>query len=670
MPRDMNGEKKDLYVWFAEAIAQSRKRNYLRGAIAGICLIAIAPLNGCAAANKAETINESQKQERESFNILAEELNLSKVPESTLEKNYQKRSLAIREKLAAKDLDKLDAWWRRESIGDPHKYLLPVILARLSLQNEAAGQNYDPQNSWEILLKMDEDKRDIYHFRSYLDARIFFMFRNAMPAAVAKSYRSQLQSPRVLQWTEGGTENHMFMHRASGLALMDGSGLPVGDPASEATNEAWLRSELNKFLTIGQGEFHSSIYYGYSIGGLLNLYDFASNPELKKLAKGLLDWYATNMALRLSWGTAGSAESRGFDRNTWNSGLTAVAFLWWGDGGEGDALAAVEGMNDKHAWLALPAALSSYRPPASLRAIAHKQIPLPFEMRASHPAYYSYDKSNRLWEVFYATEDYTLGTLLEPARIYQVKGTIRAQYATYKLVARNLQGGDNAAIGLGGTYHTDLGTGRTPGDQYLQKRGAVIYQSILNQKDLEAGVPARSHLVIPAGYGEPLRYKDWYVWRIENVWLCARPWGEEVVWEAVENPRYHVITDRNLDFSVLAAKGTQTAWVTDVARVAEYPTFESLTAALEEAEVDDRSWERDGRLVYRSLGGDLLEMTYQRNGSIGDGVINGEKRVLEKWPVLESPYVRQPLYGGVLEVEVPGLEKWLLRGTLMGPEWE
>lgn len=651
MPKAIRGEKKYPLVGKGGAIA----------AIA-ICLIVVASINGCANGKNSEAINRQEKSETESFNVLA--------PESALEKHFQKRSLAIREKLAAKDLEKLAAWWRRINLEDPHKYLLPVILARLSLQNEAAGKNYDPQNSWEVLLKMDEDKRDIYHFRSYLDPRIFFTFRDTMPAAVARSYRSQLQSPRVLEWTEGGTENHMFMHRASGLALMDGSGWPVGDPASEATNEAWLRSELNKFLTIGQGEFHSSIYYGYSIAGLLNLYDFARNPELKKLAKGFLDWYSTNMALRLSWGTAGGAESRGFDRNTWDSGLTAVAWMWWGDGSDGDGLKVVEEMRDKHARLALAPALSSYRPPAHLRMLAHKQIPLPFEMRSSHPAYYSYDQSNRLWETFYVTEDYSLGTLLEPARVYQVKGTIRAQYATYKLVVRGAEGNDNAVVSLGGTYHTDLATGRTPGDQYLQKRGAVIYQSILNQKDLKAGVPARSHLVIPVGYGEPLRYQDWYIWRIENVWLCARPWGDEVVWKTEENPRYHVITDKDLEFYALAAKGTKTAWVTDVARVAKYPTFESLTAALEGTEVDDRSWESDGRLGYRSLGGDRLEMTYQRDGSIGEGVINGEKRVLEKWPVLESPYVREPLYSGFLEVEVPGFEKWRLRGTLMGPMWE
>ena len=273
------------------------------------------------------------------------------------EATFEGRSMAIREKLAAEDLNKLDAWWRREKIRDPHKFLLPVILARLSL-----GSRYNPQQSWDTLLRMEQEKYALYHFRSIHDVRIFFLFRNQMPANVTSSYRSMLESHRVLQWVGTGTENHMFMQRMSGLALMDGSGFPNGDPASAATNEAWLRAELNKFLTIGQGEFHSSTYYGYSIAGLLNLYDFARTKELKQVAKAALDWYAANMALRLSWGTAGGAESRGYDRGTWDSGMSAVSWMWWGDDPE-----PATRMNQKSAWLALPAALSTYRPPVQLR---------------------------------------------------------------------------------------------------------------------------------------------------------------------------------------------------------------------------------------------------------------------------------------------------------------
>ncbi|MGB3536061.1 MAG: hypothetical protein WBA13_21415 [Microcoleaceae cyanobacterium] len=576
--------------------------------------------------------------------------------------NFKRKGLAIREKIAAIDLDEKDAWWRRIQLGDPHKYLLPIILARLSLNQESI---YNPQESWDILLKLDRDKPDLYHFRSASDVRIFFLFQDIMPPEVRAAYQTQLQSPKVLEWIEGGTENHMFMHRASGLALMNGSGLRVEYPATAATNEAWLRSEFNKFLTIGQGEFHSSIYYGYSISGLLNLYDFSQDPELKKLAKALLDWYATNMALRLSWGTAGGAESRGFDRNTWDSGLTAIAGLWWGE----NQIEFIKKMNDSYASLALNAALSSYRPPEHLKAIALKQIPLPFEAFASHPPYYSYSENDQLWETFYVTEDYSLGTLLEPGRVYQVTGTIRAQYATYKLVIRDPNQQKNVVISLGGTYHTPLSTGRTPGDQYLQKEGTVIYQSILTPEDLTAGVPPASRLVLPAGQGAPQRHKDWYIWKIHHVWLCARVWGDNVRWQTLPQTKQPVPTDKTLSFEGLTATGNKTAWITDIARVSDYPTFEQLTTALDQTQIDDSAWESGGEISYQSLTSNRLSMIYDDNGAIAAATINGQKRVLNNSPVIASPYIQAELRQGTLEVRDPQRGTWKLQTTINGPEW-
>ena len=595
-------------------------------------------------------------------NLQFENSTLNRKFNAANEFNFQKKGLAIRRKMAAINLEEKDAWWRKIQLGDPHKYLLPIILARLSLHSESI---YDPQESWDLLLKLDQEKPDLYHFRSAFDVRIFFLFQDMMPEEVKKAYQKQLQYPRVLEWFESGTENHMFMQRSSGLALMNGSGFPVADPATAATNEAWLRSEFNKFLTIGQGEFHSSVYYGYSIAGLLNLYDFSQDPELKKLAKALLDWYATNMALRLSWGTAGGVESRGFDRKTWDSGLTAIASLWWGE----NQIEFIEKMNDSHARLGLTAALSSYRPPEHLKAIALKQIPLPFEAFASHPPYYSYSENDQLWETFYVTEDYSLGTLLEPGRVYQVEGTIRAQYATYKLVIRDPNQQQNVVISLGGTYHTPLATGRTPGDQYLQKKGTVIYQSILTPEDLQAGVPAVSRLVLPAGYGAPQRYKNWYIWKIHHVWLCARVWGDSVDWQTLPNTKQPVPTDSTLSFEGLTATGNQTAWITEIARVADYPTFAKLTRALDQTQVDDSLWLSQGKIDYQSLTGERLTMTYDKNGAIATATINGQKRVLNNSPVIASPYVNAELRQGTLEVNHPQLGNWTLKATLNGPEW-
>lgn len=572
---------------------------------------------------------------------------------SETEAAFQARSLAIREKIATEDLDELAIWWQKRNIGDPHKYLLPVILSRLSLP-----EKYNPQHTWDILLKLDKDKPDLYHFRSPYDVRIFFLFRHNMPQNVEASYRSMVDTPRVGEWLEQGTENHMFMQRISGLALMDGSGFPNPLPATAATNEAWLRAEINKFLTIGQGEFHSSTYYGYAIGGLLNLYDFAHTPELRQLAKAGLDWYAVNMAIRLSWGTAGGAESRGFDSGTWdNSGLSSVAWIWWGDSPE-----IAQRMNKGSMRVALLAGLSDYRPPLQLRAIAKKEIELPFKLTASHPGYYSYHENNQFWETFYITKDYSLGTLLDSQRSYQTKGTINAQYATYKLVIRDPKGLSNAVISLAGTFHTPMATGRSPGDQYLQEKGAVIYQLRLNERDKAAGVPGRSHLIVPSRYGKPQQYKNWYIWQIENIWLCAHPSGENINWQDSG-------AEKESDYQILAAIGTNTAWITDIGSVTDYPDLASLQKALDRTKIDLSNWEKLGQLTYTSLQGDNLEMTYQVNSGVGRAKINGKERVLKDWAVLDSPYVKEELNSGILQVFSPE-GKWRLQETLTGPKWE
>lgn len=572
---------------------------------------------------------------------------------SEAEAAFQARSLAIREKIATEDLDELAIWWQKRNISDPHKYLLPVILSRLSLP-----EKYNPQHTWDVLLKLDKDKPDLYHFRSPYDVRIFFLFRHNMPQNVEASYRSMVDTPRVEEWLEQGTENHMFMQRISGLALMDGSGFPNPLPATAATNEAWLRAEINKFLTIGQGEFHSSTYYGYAIGGLLNLYDFAHTPELRQLAKAALDWYAVNMAIRLSWGTAGGAESRGFDRGTWDSsGLSSIAWIWWGDSAE-----IAQRMNKGSMRVALLAGLSDYRPPPQLRAIAKKEIQLPFQLTASHPGYYSYHENNQFWETFYITKDYSLGTLLDSQRSYQTKGTINAQYATYKLVVRDPKGVSNAVISLAGTFHTPMATGRSPGDQYLQEKGAVIYQLRLNERDKTAGVPGRSHLVLPSKYGKPQQYKNWYIWQIENVWICAYPWAENIHWQDSG-------LEKEPDYQILAAIGTNTAWITDIGSLTDYPDLASLQKALDRTKIDFSNWEKLGQLTYTSLQSDKLEMTYQTNSGVSKAKINGKERVWQDWAVLDSPYVKEELNSGILQIISPQ-GKWRLQETLTGPKWE
>ena len=60
---------------------------------------------------------------------------------------------------------------------------------------------------------------------------------------------------------------------------------------------------------------------------------------------------------------------------------------------------------------------------------------------------------------------------------------------------------------------------------------------------------------------------------------------------------------------------------------------------------------------------DRLSLTYNPDGGVGLGGINGENLVLENWPVLSSPYLNQDLYSGLLQLDYPG-SKWRLEMPL------
>jgi len=593
------------------------------------------------------------------------------------DQQFAQRRLHLLTSLAKTDLSELDAWQQRNNISDPHKYLLPAILARFSLKPEER----EFEELWNLVGKLNRQQPSLYYFRSIFDICLFFRFRQIMPAALQQIYQKMTEPPQVLSWMDQGTENHMFMQRASGLALLDGSGWQSSYPAVAATNEAWLRAEISKFLTIGQGEFHSSTYTGYTISGLLNLYDFAKTTELKTLAKASLDWLAANMALRYSWGTAGGAESRGYDRGTGDgSGLSAIAWLWWGGIEAPD-------IPDNYARVALIPALSSYRPPAALRALARKEVPLPFQLQATHPAYYSYHQAQQFGETFYVTPDYSLGTLIVPDRNYQTQGTINAQYATHKLVIRPLSQPipnlgtlpsnqpyrpdqqssprrRNTVITLGGTFHSPLATGASPGDQYLQSQGTVLYQLRLNSKDLAAGVPPASHLVLPLQVPLPRRYGAWYIWQIEGVWLVGRSWGDSSLTQTKQG-----------HYQIWEAQGNNTAWVTEVVSLKEYPTWTDLIAALDKTLVEASLWEQAGRLSYHNLAGELLTMIYNPELGIPQSLIQGRRRSLissnrvdpnqeeernslesdiQDWQILASPYIKESLRRGILSIDIPG----------------
>ncbi len=81
--------------------------------------------------------------------------------------------------------------------------------------------------------------------------------------------------PNKVYWSE----NHMIMWMSSDYLLHQKYGWPV-----DSSLDARLRHFLHLKVDYGFYEFFSSVYAPYCLSGLLNLADFATDPEIKSLA--------------------------------------------------------------------------------------------------------------------------------------------------------------------------------------------------------------------------------------------------------------------------------------------------------------------------------------------------------------------------------------------------
>lgn len=122
---------------------------------------------------------------------------------------------------------------------------------------------------------------------------------------------------------------------------------------------------------MGVAEWDSSSYTTFNLIGWLNLYDFAKDEKIKKAAQAVLDYYASTIALKYTYGIYGGAEQRGGGAvESFRSYTDYLAWLWFSEEIPKD---------DKFlVWPAyiqtIYAATSSYRPPKEALALARKNL--------------------------------------------------------------------------------------------------------------------------------------------------------------------------------------------------------------------------------------------------------------------------------------------------------
>ena len=356
---------------------------------------------------------------------------------------------------------------------DRGKYTFPLIIARLTRYGET------DQRSRELLEEYASGKYDFFHFPFVGLARILGAFPDAPSVAVnRKSFLEQILihdgESQFNALTGEGTENHVSMSRTSGyIFAQEAMRYPSLRPTAEKWEgllREWILGWSRRIYHHGTGEWDSGPYTAYNLIGWLNLHDFAESAEVRRAARAVLDYYAANIALKMTDGLLGGPESRGATRYgpISQTATEYLAWIWFGP----TRIAAREGFFKPNEYIqAVHAATSSYRPPRALMDLARKRIPTPALYHNTKPDYLLTRKAES-HETFLIEDGFTLGTAQTP-----YGGWINTAYGiiNWKLVAR-AHGSQPPAVlsGNGGMKSMNHPRGRNPFDQFLQYRSTVI----------------------------------------------------------------------------------------------------------------------------------------------------------------------------------------------------
>ncbi|MEM6380547.1 MAG: hypothetical protein AAF705_20350, partial [Bacteroidota bacterium] len=489
-------------------------------------------------------------------------------------------------------------------------------------------------------------------------------------------------------WTAEGTENHISMSRCSGYLYAQLAKQKYPDQFPEASlrmeqMKTWMTHFSKKILETGTGEWNSSIYGPYNILPWVNVYDFAVDPEVKAMAKVVLDYYAIELALHYAQGLTGGSDMRGKGNTRSFKGSTAyLGWLWYGDSLTPFTTANLNlgARNATHVAQIVHAATSTYRP-----------NPLMVNLVQSQGMYYN-SKGNYLLgnpsyikQTFFKASDYSLGAAYLP---YGGWGGGDFQIVSWKLLSKvnpgpgksiqylsgigmlppngTFSGGhmrspfdqlvhhENVLIqltrvpkqaeqiaeeikNLYGQWHLDWAIDfqkRFPNDAHKLGDNPVNYQTLDHSKN-------RSSLILhPNGKWAQHQEGVFNILDLEKTWVViqsirANPTGAFQTFQTKKDTFYFS--------SVEEEKGKVCGFVLEVIEKKDCLSLQELKdKILPKIELDYALLDKEDRLIYTSSRGDQLDVVYQKTGTFRAPLFDWGYGNEEPMIIPSTPPIRQP----------------------------
>lgn len=366
-------------------------------------------------------------------------------------------------------------------VSDYGKYNYPKILAVFSRYGIDAPES-DVQNERLTLYK----DLPTFHFNLVGLPRILYMFPEASGIRGNEiDFLRQVfdRDDSFNPWTCEGTENHVGMSRTAGYLYAQYALENYPEVFPEAQQrlhemETWIRYFSQRIFTTGTGEFNSESYGTYNVIGWLNVYDFTNDPEIKKCARAVLDYYAAEIALHYTQGIASGSDMRGNRAITSLYGSQSyLGWLWFGDS---PFPASVESIDKQ--WDAansmiqiIHAALSNYRPPLETVELALKEKNIPAFYKNAKSCYLMQDTSY-IKQTFYIDTNFSMGAGYFP---YGGWSSGNWQIVDWKLVSRvEADSGKSAQFiagqGMVEPSNSYMGNHRMPFDQLAHYNNTLV----------------------------------------------------------------------------------------------------------------------------------------------------------------------------------------------------
>lgn len=177
-------------------------------------------------------------------------------------------------------------------------------------------------------------------------------------------------------WVDVRSTENLFLMRVTSVYLM------AEETRNEGTRKKYKETILRyaaALYRVGMGEWDSENYHGHSVAPLLNLFDFAQDPEVRAAAKACLDYICAIGAVKYYRGAFNGPTNRDYNHpQPFGGSAPCILWLYFGD----TPLDNTAYESDE-----VHVLTSGYRPPAAVVHLARKNIARPAEVFASKPSY-------------------------------------------------------------------------------------------------------------------------------------------------------------------------------------------------------------------------------------------------------------------------------------------